>query len=252
MDAKAKCSLNCLNSKGETSAIIELFTSEKKSVQDDLPPELLELSEEDANSFKEHPVQLRENAQYLCKILNPDKSTAADLRLRKNPLIQSSKFSGETSFTIQTKSSAGTLSLQVVDDFDHLIGSVFVEIRSVKLDYRNEYRGMVCAISEKARDLLFQLGGATQISMEEEWSEDEPTLVQQIEFLRALLHRNDLWNSIDKLVRSPHEKLDLQTEVVPVSRIGSRARDVLSQLASSQPRVSLPTEHRLRNKISSL
>ena len=251
MSEKLNCKLDCLDSTGEVCAIIEI-SSDNKEEPERLPPKLLVLSEEDAININEHSVQLRENAQYLCRISNPDGTVANNLRLSPNPLIQNRKFEGDKSFTIQTKSSAGTLSLQVIDELDNLFGRALVEIRSVKLDYKKEYRGMVCGITEKAKDLLFQLGGSTQVAMQDEWSQDEPTLVQQIEFLRALLYNHDLWNSLDKLLRSPHEKLDLEPEIVPITRVGSSGREITRQLASSQPRINLPINHRLRNRISSL
>lgn len=241
--AQAQCKVECLNANGQVAAILLIDAIGEKK---DKEPELLEeLPKEEAESWDEPAVQLRENGEYRCRIQLPDRQAAEGWRLRENRLIKQSKIGNEPDYFIRTRSSAGTLSLIVEDEASEFKGRGLVEIRSIKLDYREEFRGMVCGIAEHARELLFQLGAATEVSLHSQWSEDPPTLVQQIEFLRGILYGGGFWRSLDRLLQMPHERLEAEPEIRPISRIGAAGSQITRQLASGQPRAQLPETHPL-------
>jgi len=244
------CEVECLDLNGQISAILRIDTiGEKKGLE----PELLELlTEDEARSWDEQPVQLRENAEYRCRIRLPNGEEAKGWRIGENRLTKQSKIAGEPDYFIRTRSSAGTLSLVVEDEDGGFKGRGLVEIRSIKLDYRQEFRGMVCGIAEHARELLFQLGGATEVSLHSQWTEDPPTLVQQIEFLRGILYGGGFWRSLDRLLHMPHERLETEPEIRPISRIGAAGSQIARQLASGQPRSPLPGSHPLSKFMSTV
>ena len=71
----------------------------------------------------------------------------------------------------------GTLTLPILKD-DKEVGNVFVEVRSVKADYRDDYRDMLELITEKCTDLLMQANSPVSQNFETDFEKNTETLYQ--------------------------------------------------------------------------
>ena len=114
---------------------------------------LAETDEEDAREHGETTVQLRESERYEYEVVP---ANGADLRLRCSlSSRRRSLGTGEEkpdAGLIETRSFCGTLLLELVEgdasDMSKLaVASALLDVRSVKLDYRTEYRGMLRRLS---------------------------------------------------------------------------------------------------------
>ena len=87
------CEVECLDLSGRITAILHIDTIGEKKENE---PELLELlSDDEARSWDEPPVQLRENAEYRCRIRLPNGYEAKGWRIRENRLAKQSKIGGD-------------------------------------------------------------------------------------------------------------------------------------------------------------
>lgn len=113
---------------------------------------IAEVPEEETEEFAETRFQLRENGRYYYDI-ELAKGEKRDLRLRAGNLAGRRprlKPGQPDSGRIDTASFCGTLFLELVeDDADDLerdaVASATIDVRSLKLRYRSEYRGMLTA-----------------------------------------------------------------------------------------------------------
>lgn len=242
--------VDCLNDRGEAVARITLRAVKKRGKEYAIPF-LVELEENEARKECEAPLQLRENGRYRCDIEDLT-GQGRRLTLANNRLVECYGDEDSPDVLVETRSTAGRLNLEVVEVGKETepVGRGAVEIRSTKLHYREEYRGMVKSIAKDARELLLQLGGATEFSLQSAWGEDPPALVQQVEFMRSLLHGGGLWRPLERILRMPHERLETEDERRPLARAGKAGAKVLRQLASGQPRMPLPAGHTLHARLN--
>ena len=138
------------------------------------------ISAEEAEKQGTAPVQLRESCRYSYEIEGVEKGHK--IELEPNRLISRYK----NVRLLETRASAGRLHLHLTEDGKRVATGI-VEIRSIKLDHLEEYRGMLRRLAEDLRGYIFDLGALTSVPMVTEWSEDAPSLAQQVEYLRKTL-----------------------------------------------------------------
>ena len=127
-----------------------------------------------------------------------------------------------------------------------------VEVRSVKLNYRDHYRGMLNFISERCAGLLLESRSATRLRLSPEWRRNRAALEQQLEFLRQTLESRAFKGAVDEILRHPHRLLENVRRQQPVSRPFKAGKELGKQLCAAGVRVALPVEHPLRSGIPAL
>ena len=80
--------------------------------------------------------------------------------------------------TISPNIYVGTLRLPILKDKKE-IGNAVLEVRSVKADYRNDYRDMLEFITEKCTDLLMRANSPVSHNFETDFKKDNETLLKQ-------------------------------------------------------------------------
>ena len=136
---------------GDLIAYVELTPT--RDAESDVTAPLLEMDEADARENGESVVQLRESERYEYEV-NVD--NGRDLRLRCS-LASRRRSLGENGAPdaglLETRSFCGSLLMELVDgeanDEKPAAASALLDVRSVKLDYRTEYRGMLRRLSEE-------------------------------------------------------------------------------------------------------
>ena len=138
------------------------LTPMRKAVSDDTAP-LVDMGEEDAREHGETTIQLRESERYEYRVESISDSSA-DLRLRLGLKLAtrwpSLHDTGKPDAgLIETRSFCGTLLLELVegdaaDMSKAAVASALLDVRSLKLDYRTEYRGMLRRLSDEMAGLV--------------------------------------------------------------------------------------------------
>ena len=207
---------------------------------------LIERTEADADAYGEARVQLRERGRYEYRIDTPG------FALQESRGVTQSKVAGGGIGRIEPQDFCGQLSLILTETGkSEPLAQGVVEVRSYKLGYRDDYRGMLTDIAERCVGLLQDCRAPTQLKLETLWKEDGVP-EQQLEFLRFLIESPMFQGAIDQVLRNPHRLLEEERELREIGRPFKPGKDFARQVAMASQRVGVPAGHPLRPLVASL
>ncbi len=235
---------------GELLARIELTPA--KDLEGIAVAPLVEVDEAEAREHGETVVQLRESERYEYE-LKPENN--ADLRLRCSLASRRRSLGKEgtpDAGLIETRSFCGTLLMELVEgEVDHekpAVASALLDVRSLKLDYRTEYRGMLRRLSEELAGLVADARSSAKAGFQSSFEErtDEGWLQIQLELLRETLDSADFSAALQRILNFPHERLSTVSDSVSTDRPIRWSPSAVRQLVTSNPRREVPALHPLR------
>jgi predicted component of viral defense system (DUF524 family) len=212
---------------------------------------LLQISPDTASEFGETEVQLRESERYEYEI---QPSTVGDLRLRCSLATRRRSLGDQgrpDAGIIDTRSFCGTLVLEIVEgEVDGLKTSVamtLADVRSVKVDYRTEYRGMLRRISDEIAGLVADARSSAKTTFLSAFNQrtDHGWLQIQLELLRETIESPEFPASMQRILTYPHEQLSRVNELVSSESQFPWTPSTLCQLLTRSPRHQLPVSHPL-------
>ena len=121
-----------------------------------------------------------------------------------------------------------------------------VEVRSVKIGYREHYRGMLDHIATRCAGLLLDSRAPTRLRLSSAWRTNRAALEQQLEFLRYTLESPLFRGAVDEVLRNPHRRLEDEREDRSIGRPFKAGKDFARQIACAGDRVAVPPTHPLR------
>ncbi len=218
---------------------------------------LTETDDEDAREFGETTVQLRESDRYEYEVMSM--RSDVDLRLRCS-LSSRRRSLGDSSEKpdaglIETRSFCGTLLLElvegVVDATKSPVASALLDVRSLKLDYRTEYRGMLRRMSDEMAGLIADARSSTKAGFRSTFeSRTDPGWLQiQLELLRETLDGADFSAALQRILSVPHERLSAVSDHVHSDRPIRWTSQAIRQLVTGTPRRAVSATHPLRAQV---
>jgi len=225
-----------------------------KEAESESSAPLVEADDEDAREHGETTVQLRESERYEYEVVS---ANGADLRLRcsLSSRRRSLGNSGGKSDAglIETRSFCGTLLLELVegevDDAKYAVASALLDVRSIKLDYRTEYRGMLRRLSDEIVGLVADARSSAKAGFHSTFEDrtDAGWLQIQLELLRETLDSADFSAALQRIVSFPHERMATVSDSVSTDRSIRWTPSVVRQLVTGNPRRAVPDSHPLRS-----
>lgn len=211
---------------------------------------LIRLSDAEAQARGEEVVQLRERCRYVYR-LKVAEGVTLPLALSEGRGVTRSPAAegGEDEGFIEPGDHCGLLPLVIVlkdDEAQTPLARGAAEVRSVKLGYRDHYRGMLSFIAERAAGLLLDSRASARLRLATDWKCHRALLEQQLEFLRHTLESSAFRAAVDEVLRNPHRRLEGEPEQRDISRPFRVGREFARQVASAAVRRSLPSGHPLR------
>lgn len=217
---------------------------------------LAETDEEDAREHGETTVQLRESERYEYEVVP---ANGADLRLRCT-LSSRRRSLGSAggrpdAGLIETRSFCGTLLLELVegevDDAKAAVASALLDVRSLKLDYRTEYRGMLRRLSDEIAGLVADARSSAKAGFRSTLEDrtDAGWLQIQLELLRETLDSADFSAALQRVLSFPHERLSTVSDSVSTDRPIRWTPSAVRQLVTGNPRREVPVSHQLRTQL---
>ncbi len=217
---------------------------------------LAELDEADALEYGETAIQLRESERYEYEVLPTD---SGDLRLRCS-LSSRRRSLGDgagkpDAGLIETRSFCGTLLLELVegevDAAKPSVASALLDVRSLKLDYRTEYRGMLRRLSDEIAGLVADARSSAKVGFHSTFEEqtDAGSLQIQLELLRETLDSVDFSAALQRILSFPHERLSTVSDSVSTDRPIRWTPSAVRQLVAGTPRRAVPATHPLSKKL---
>lgn len=235
------------------------LTPMKTSVSGDTAP-LVEMDEDDTREHGETTVQLRESERYEYRV-DQNLDNGADLRLRLGQKLAtrwpSLREGGiPDAGLIETRSYCGTLLMELVEgDASDLskpaVATALLDVRSLKLDYRTEYRGMLRRLSNEIAGLVADARSSTKASFRSTFEEqkDAGWLQLQLELLRETLDSTDFSAALQRILSFPHERLSTVSDSVTTDRSIRWTSSAVRQLLTGNPRREVPAAHPLRTQL---
>lgn len=217
---------------------------------------LAETDEEDAREHGETLIQLRESERYEYEVVP---ANGADLRLRCSLASRRRSLGngGERpdAGLIETRSFCGTLLLELVegevDNAKSAVASALLDVRSLKLDYRTEYRGMLRRLSDEIAGLVADARSSAKTGFHSTFEErtDAGWLQIQLELLRETLDSADFSAALQRILSFPHERLSAVNDSVSTDQPIRWTQSAVRQLVARNPRREIPTTHPLRTQL---
>lgn len=197
------------------------------------------ISEQEAVEFDEALFQIKEGCTYEYKLSNDSFQLSG-----QNPIVSVSKFS-KNSGLLNPNIYVGTLTLEIVDKNKNNIGSVNIEVQSVKSSYRKDYRYMLESITEKCTELIMQIDSPINQHFETNFDIDNRTLYQKFSFVKSVIDSREFEEAIQKIVSNPTSKWNTDIEEKDIRNIRRFSQKNIKQIVSKNNRVELPANHYL-------
>lgn len=252
-EVQASFAVPCVDAQGRAIATVKIWSARKPTVATGEIADLIRWPDAEAQARGEEPVQLRERGRYIYQIQIENGETG--IVLEERPGISRSPVTGLEGF-IEPGDQCGVLPLTLLreDDLSPVAWGA-VEVRSVKLHYREHYQGMLNHIAGKCLGLLLDSRAPTRLRFSSEWRKNPDALEQQLEFLRHTLESPRFRGAVDEVLRNPHRQLEDERQVQPISHPFKAGREFARQISKAGDRVCLPESHPLRQlhpKLTSL
>ena len=236
-----------LDERGNPVAHLELYPPDNPA------DALLRLEEAEAREAGEEPVQLMEGLRYEYAFVGPG---AENLRLEeefgKGAVEPSSNPRLAHCGSIATGLNTGRLALVARDAAGEIAGRAALEIRSLKVTYRYDYRRMLEDITEQSVALLMELRAPAAMRVAPDPGRTPDTLHQRFAFLRGLLGSRQFRDALHRITTHPHRRWKPEETVHDMRRGFKPDARTLRQLARAPRRVPLPSGHPLAKIIPSL
>ena len=197
---------------------------------------LFEISDEDVIRYGEAKIQLIEGCTYEYQFSEEDIHFKEESK--KNAIISYSKF-GKHKGSINPNIYVGTHSLEIINSTILLP----IEVRSVKSDYRSDYRYMLESITERCTDLIMQIDSPIIQHFETDFNKNPETLYQRFSFVKSLIDSQEFEDSIQKIVSNPTTKWEEEHEVKDIRRIRRFNQKNIKQLVTKSNRMEIGCKH---------
>lgn len=238
--------VDCHTPEGRILARIWLWPTRDTGLTGEAHP-LVCWPEAEAQTHGEEPVQLRERCRYVYRLEPLDGATNLVLREGRGVTRNPAALGGCDEGFIEPGDQCGILPLTVTRSGDSApLARAAVEVRSVKIDYRAHYRGMLDCIATKCAGLLLDSRAPTRLRLSSAWRGNRAALEQQLEFLRHTLESPRFRGAVDEVLRNPHRCLEDEREERCIGRPFKAGRDFARQVARAGNRMAVPPTHPLR------
>ena len=234
--------VSCVDEQGRLAAKIRIVQSDVK------PPSIRLLTMAEATEFGEEQVQLLEGSGYDFELL----AHGGYLCVQPSGLVKTNSIR-TTLGRIETGIETGLLQITLgTTATGRAVARGAIEILSAKINYREDYRGMLSAIAEQCSELLFDLRATARMRIAPKSRSDPHNLPRQIEFLSALLGSKHFLSALERITAAPHHTLVVNVERRSISQLRRQGKDFARQISTSNNRICLAESHPLAGAMQAL
>ncbi|MGN1256423.1 MAG: DUF2357 domain-containing protein, partial [Bacteroidaceae bacterium] len=193
--------------------------------------------EEDAVDYGESRWQLQEGCTYEYELISEDDRTYQFMK--EDEIVRFSHSPRHPNAgTLKTGIYVGSLTLAIRDVAqDCEVAKVSMEIKSVKAEYRTDYRKMLEDITAYYTDLVLMQGSPVTQKLEIDNDTPQQTLYQRYAFVRSIVESTAFQEAIHKIIASPVRKWEETVVERNVSNVKRLSRRNMHQMAASRDRI---------------
>src|SRR5690606_25757697 len=111
-----------------------------------------------------------------------------------------------------------------------------IEVRSIKSEYRSDYRYMLESITEKCTDLIMQIDSPINQHFETNFDTDSQTLYQRFSFVKSLIDSKEFEEAVQMIVSNPTTTWQEEGEEKDIRRMRRFNLKNIKQLATKSNR----------------
>jgi predicted component of viral defense system (DUF524 family) len=212
-------------------------------------PAIVVLADDEARRWHEQPVQLLEGVSYDYEL----RTTVPGGQLRVGAARPSRLYGGDVERgRIEPGAYTGVLTLVLENSAGVSLSAIALEVRSVKLGYRDDYRNMLDDISSIAMQLLVDLRAPSSTWLAPISNTDPPSLVQRFFFIRKIVMGGELRGAVARVSANPHEVMRHETSLQSIQRRLRPSGRLASQLSAGTPRIKVPKDHPIFGRAATL
>ncbi|WP_394907236.1 DUF2357 domain-containing protein [uncultured Mesonia sp.] len=125
--------------------------------------------------------------------------------------------------------------------------SIYLEVQSIKSNYREDYRDMLELITEKCTDLLLQSNSPVSHHFDVDYSKNSQTLYQKFAFIKSIINSSEFKDAIHRIVTAPVTKWSETQEEKDVRSVRRFTNSNIKELVKGGKRTNLPSGHYLES-----
>lgn len=207
---------------------------------------LFDCTESNDRDHGEELIQLLEGCFYEYELSDKDCSlNDSSGNLVKQSSIKGSRNTGRISPGIYV----GRLAL-IIKRKGETVDEIAVEVRSVKAEYRTEYRTMLEDITKECTELLMIHSSPVTQRFTVDYEGDSRTLYQRFAFVKSIVDSEQFRNAVHRVISMPVTTWTHHYEERDIRRARRITPSQLRQIASGTDRINLPKNHNLRTKLN--
>ena len=193
--------------------------------------------EEDAVDYGESRWQLQEGCIYEYELVANNGRTYQFIK--ENEIVRFSHSPRHPNAgTFKTGIYVGSLTLLIKDTaLNCEVAKVDIEIKSVKAEYRTDYRKMMEDITAYYTDLVLIQGSPVTQKLEIDYDTPQQTLYQRYAFVRSIVESNAFQEAIHKIISNPVRKWEETIVERNVCNVKRLSRKNMHQIATSRDRI---------------
>lgn len=212
------------------------------------PQSVRSISKADSRRTGEEGVQLLEGRVYDFVL----EGARPGVQLRESSVIKPNRISNALG-RIEPGLDTGFVVFQLEDsETGKTVATGAVEVLSTKLNYREDYRGMLAFIAAESSRLLYDVRAAGRLRLRPDFKKNRPHVHQQFEFLAAEVASQKFRAALGQILGMPHQRLRADHQEVPIVRAGKTGKDFSRQLASPGSRMIIPKVLALSERVHSV
>ncbi|MBF0595386.1 MAG: DUF2357 domain-containing protein [Candidatus Omnitrophica bacterium] len=186
----------------------------------------------DAHENGEARFQLSESRTYQYRL----DSAGYVLGAIRDGVVVSSSFDGGQTGRIVPGIYTGRLVIPVLRN-QVKVAEVEFEIRSLKTDYRTDYRHMLADIAEHCVDLVMQCSSPVTQQFTPDYAGNPHTLYQQFSFVKSIVNSQEFRDAVQRIVTSPVSRWSEEEKSVDIRKSARPDVSLIRQFASGKRRV---------------
>ena len=222
----------CRDSEGRLAGMLRLVQADRNN------DSIRIISPEEVRQHGEESIQLLEGRSYDFELLN----ARGKLCVQANRVVKTSSIR-PTIGRIDTGTETGFLQLFLEDTQTHeAVALGAVEVLSTKINYRQDYRGMLSFIADECSELLYDIRASSRMRLAPKFKPGSHNLQRQLEFLAAELTSRRFVAALQRVTAMPHQKLQAHWEAQGISHLRKGGRDLARQIGSATARVPVPAQ----------
>lgn len=144
----------------------------------------------------------------------------------------------------------GTLQIPVKHKHSNDCKAVIeLEIRSIKMDYKKEYRFMLEYITEKCTELIIHSNSPVSQKFETDYRRESKSLYQRFAFLKSIVNSEEFKDAINRIIQSPKTNWFKKVEEADIRRTRKFDNRAAKSLITGSTRREIPKDHYLNKYI---